>query len=139
MAHINAYLHFNGNCREAMTFYKECLGGELTMQVVGESPIADSMPPEMHKNILHAVLVKDSFALMGSDMMGPEGPIKGNTISLLLDCSSEEEVKTLFSNLSSGGEIGHPLKEEYWGATFGDVTDKFGINWLFNFDKNQKA
>jgi len=139
MAQINAYLHFNGNCREAMAFYKECLGGELTMQAVGESPMAGQMPSEMHKNILHAQLVKDGFVLLASDMMGPEVASKGSTISLLLDCRSEEEIKTLFSNLSSGGEIGHPLKEEFWGATFGDLTDKFGINWLFNFDKNQKA
>lgn len=138
MTQINAYLHFSSNCREAMTFYKECLGGELSIQAVGESPMADQMPPELQKNILHASLVKDGFVLLGSDM-GPEGAIKGNTISLLLNCSSAEEIKTFFSNLSAGGEIGHPLKEEFWGATFGDLTDKFGINWMFNFDKNQQA
>jgi PhnB protein len=56
MAQMNAYLHFNGNCREAMTFYKECLGGELNMQAVGESPMAAQMPPQIHTNILHASL-----------------------------------------------------------------------------------
>jgi len=72
---------------------------------------------------------------MASDMMGPEGSIKGNTITLCLICSSEEEIKTLFSNLSSGGENGHPLKEEFFG-TIGDLTDKFGMNWMFQFGKN---
>lgn len=139
MAQMNGYLHFNGNCREAMTFYKECLGGELVMQAVGESPMAAQMPPAMHNNILHSSLAKDGFTLMASDIMGPEGVIKGNTMSLLLDCSSAEEIQTLFTKLSSGGEVGHPLEETWWGATFGELTDKYGINWLFNFDKNQHA
>lgn len=139
MTRIDAYLHFNGNCREAMTFYKECLGGELSMQVVGESPMSKQMPPAMHENILHSRLVKNDLVLMGSDMMEPGGPVQGNTISLCLDCSSEKEIKTFFANLSAGGEIGHPLKEEFWGATFGELTDRFGINWLFSFDKNQNT
>jgi PhnB protein len=138
MTQINAYLHFNGNCREAMTFYQACLGGELRMQTAGESPMASQMSAEMHKNILHASLVKDGLALMGSDMMRSEVPIEGNTITLCLICSSKEEIHTFFSNLSSGGEIGHPLEEVFFG-TFGELTDKFGMNWMFQFDKNSQA
>ncbi len=108
------------------------------MQTVGESPMAGQMPPEMHKNILHSSLTTDSFLLLASDMMGPEGAIKGNTITLCLICSSEEEIHTFYSNLSSGGEIGHPLEEVFFG-TFGDLTDKFGMNWMFQFDKNSQA
>lgn len=139
MAQIQAYLHLNGNCREAMTFYKECLGGELVMQAVGETPMADQMPAAMHNNILHAQLTREDFVLMATDMMGPAQAIKGSTISLLLNCRSEEEVRTLFASLAVGGEVGHPLEETFWGATFGDLTDRFGVNWMFNFDKNQQA
>ncbi len=138
MAHIDAYMRFNGNCREAMTFYQECLGGELTMQTVGESPLAGQIPPEMQHHILHATLIKDRLVLLGSDMMGPEGLIKGNTISLSLSCGSEQEIHTFFSNLSSGGHVTHPLETAFWGATFGDLVDKYGTGWLFSYDTNMK-
>ena len=82
MTQINAYLTFNGNCREAMTFYKECLGGELNMQTVEGSPMEDQMPAHAKKQILHASLIKDDLVLLGSDMSRPGKLIKGNTISL---------------------------------------------------------
>jgi PhnB protein len=102
MTQINAYLHFSGNCREAMTFYQKCLGGKLALQTVGESPMASQMPAEAHKSILHSSLTNGGFALMGSDMMGPEGVKKGNTVSLTLVCGSKEETETFFSRLSAG-------------------------------------
>jgi len=68
MSHIVAYLNFNGNCRKAMNFYKERLGGELTMQTVGESPMAGQMPPEMGPLILHSSLTSGALNLMASDM-----------------------------------------------------------------------
>jgi PhnB protein len=139
MAQMSAYLHFNGNCREAMAFYKACLGGELALQAVGETPMADQMPPELHKNILHASLTNDGFVLLGSDMIGAEGVVKGNVISLCLNCGSQEEIQTCFARLASGGEIGHALEEAFWGATFGELTDKYGINWMFTYDKNSQA
>ncbi len=68
MAKINSYLTFNGNCRDAMTFYKDCLGGELSFQTIGESPLAEKMPPQMKECILHSMLITDGFVIMGSDM-----------------------------------------------------------------------
>lgn len=135
---INSYLTFNGNCREAMTFYKECLGGELFLQTIGESPMSDKMPPQMKDSILHASLIKEALVLMGSDIVGEKGLIKGNSVSLMLNCSTEEEIKGCYEKLSSGGKKNHPLENTFWGALFGDITDKFGNHWLLNFDKNQK-
>ena len=135
MTHINSYLTFNGNCREAMTFYKQCLGGELVLQTVGESPMADKMPPQMKKSILHSTLTRGSLVLMGSDMVSDQGVIRGNTVSLMLNCSSEEEIKNCYSNLSNGGEATHPLENTFWGAVFGDLTDKYGNHWLLHFQK----
>ena len=132
MKQINAYLHFSGNCKEAMTFYKECLGGELTINTVGESPMAAQMP-DMKDMIMHSVLTKDSFVLMASDMMGPEGTTKGNTISLCIIGANAEELKPIFSRLSKGGKVTHELKTEFFG-TYGDLTDKFGIDWMFQAD-----
>jgi PhnB protein len=138
MTQIKAYLTFNGNCREAMSFYKECLGGELVLQTIGESPMAEKMPPQMKKYILHSTLTKGGMVLMASDMVGGKGLVKGNAVSLSIDCSSEKEVRSFYANLSAGGEATHPLEDTFWGALFGDLTDKFGNHWLFNYDKNQK-
>lgn len=139
MTQINAYLNFDGNCREAMSFYKECLGGELALQTVEGSPIEAQCPAGIKHHILHASLMKDTLILMGSDMQGPEGFVKGNTIALSLNCSSEKEIDTFFSNLSKHGKITHPLTESFWGATFGVLTDKYGIRWMLNYDKSQSA
>lgn len=140
MTQINAYINFNGNCHEVMTFYKECLGGELNMQTIEGSPIEDQCPAAIKDHILHASLSKDGLLLMGSDMQEPGGNfIKGNNIGLSLNCSSEEEINTFFLNLSAGGKVSHALTEQFWGATFGVLTDKFGIRWMLNYDKNQKA
>lgn len=137
MAEIHTYLTFSGNCREAMTFYKECLGGELTLQTIGESPLSDKMPSQMKDCILHSTLAKDSLLLMGSDMVGEQGLKKGNSVSLSLNCSSEEEIRNCYKKLSSGGKTDHPLEDTFWGALFGDLTDKFGNHWLLNYNKNQ--
>lgn len=136
MTRINSYLSFNGNCREAMNFYKECLGGELNVQTIGESPMADQLPRKMKDNILHSTLVKDELVLMGTDMVSEEGLTKGNGISLMLHCSNEEEIRNYYQKLCVGGEATHPPHDTFWGALIGDLKDKFGNNWILHFDKN---
>ncbi len=138
MTNINSYLTFSGNCREAMTFYQNCLGGELTLQTIGESPLAGKMPAQMKECILHSTLTKGALTLMASDMVPDAGLKKGNAVSLVLNCSSEEEVRTCYKKLSKGGSADHPLENTFWGALFGDLTDKYGNHWLLNFDRNKK-
>jgi PhnB protein len=135
---INSYLTFSGNCREAMTFYQECLGGELVFQTVDESPLSEKMPKKMKDCILHATLTKDTLILMGSDMVPESGLVKGNAISISINCDSEEEVKMFYKKLSKGGKADHPLEDTFWGALFGNLTDKFGNHWLLNFNRRQK-
>ena len=138
MEKINVYLGFAGKCREAMNFYKECLGGgELELQSVGESPVADQMPPGFDKEqILHSSLIKDGISIMGSDMSRGK-PINGNQVGICVVCSSPEEIESLFTKLSEGGTVDDPLKVQFWGDTFGAVTDKYGKPWMFNYSKNQ--
>ena len=136
MAQIFPYLTFNGNCRQAMTFYQECLGGELTLQSVEESPMAGDWPAAVQKNILHASLMKDHLVMLASDMGSEGGLIKGNTLSLSLNCSSNEELKTFFIHLSDGGKVTRPL-HEFFGGTIGTLTDRFGMDWIFYYNKNQ--
>lgn len=137
MTQINPYLTFGGNCREAMNFYRDVIGGELSLQTIGESPMADKMPPQMKPYILHSQLKKDGLVIMASDMVGENGLIKGNAVSLMLGCSSEQEMKICYEKLADGGSMDHPIADTFWGALFGDLTDKYGNHWLLHFD-NQK-
>lgn len=139
MAQLNVYLHFDGNCRAAMNFYKECLGGELSLQTAGESPMGEQTADEEKQKIIHSSLTNNSLVLLACDGFGPEGIIRGNTVTLCLDCSSEEEINTFFANLSAGGQVTHALKTEFWGGTFGQLTDKFGVNWMLNYSPNAQA
>ena len=135
MIQIHSYLTFSGNCWEAMTFYKACLGGELMFQTLGESSLSDKMPMKMKQCILHSTLTCNDFVLMGSDMIPEAGLVQGNAVALVLNCSTEKDIKTYFDRLSQGGIIKHPLENTFWGALFGDLTDKFGNNWLLNYNK----
>lgn len=137
MTQINTYLTFSGNCREAMNFYKACLGGELVLQTIGESPLADKMPAQMKDCIVHATLTKENLILMGSDMVGEQGLVKGNAVSLAINCSSEEEIESFYEKLSAGGNKDHALEQSFWGATFGDLTDKYGNHWLLHYEKTK--
>jgi PhnB protein len=132
MAQLNSYLTFNGNCREAMTFYKKCLGGELELQTIADSPLAKSLPQKMKKCILHATLKSDTIVIMGSDM-AQESLIKGNTVSMMLTFDSEEEIRKAYTNLSKDGNATHPLEVTFFGALFGNLTDKFGHQWMFYY------
>lgn len=132
---IHSYLTFDGNCSEAMAFYKACLGGELSLQTVGESPLSQKMPSKMKDCILHATLTKGALVLMGSDMVPPSGLLKGNAVSLSLSCNSEEDIYTCYQKLAAGGTADHPIEVSFWGALFGDLTDKYGNHWLLSYER----
>ncbi len=138
MTQINVYLTFDGNCREAMNFYKECLGGDLHLMTVGGSPAEAHCAPEMKDYIMHATLTNGGLVLMASDNIGPRKFLLGNDMSLSLNCSSEEEINTFWVKLSEGGEIQQPLQVMFWGATFGMFKDRFGKRWMLNYDKPTK-
>jgi PhnB protein len=134
MAQISPYLHFNGNCREAMTFYKGCFGGELTLMSMEESPMASQVPPEQKKNIMHSSLKGGSFQIMAADMMGPEPAKKGTNFTIAVECSSNKETDAIFEKLASGGKILHAPKEEFFGY-YGDLTDRYGFTWMLTHMK----
>ena len=118
-----------------MNFYKDCLGGELTLQTVGEMPaMAAQMPAHLKDHILHSMLVSGGITIMASDLNRTK-PVEGNTFSLCVNCETEAELNSLFSKLSAGGKVNEPIADMPWGAKFGDLTDKYGKNWMFNFQK----
>ncbi|HEY6899201.1 MAG TPA: VOC family protein [Puia sp.] len=131
-----AYLQFSGQCREALNFYQECLGGDIYLQKVAESPMAAQMPSEAGANILHGTLTKDgTVIIMGSDMMGPR--LKpGNSIALCLNCSSDDELHACFDKLAIGGQVITPVHQSFWGSTYGELTDKYGFLWMLNHSRN---
>ena len=134
MKRIDAYLFFDkNNCREAFTFYQECLGGDLFFMPVSESPAAEQFPPNMADFILHACLKKGDIMLMASDNCVGQPIVTGKNICLSLSCDSEEEVHALYAKLSAGGQASNPPKLEFWGDVFGSLTDKYGFEWMIAY------
>ena len=131
MAKMDAYLHFDGNCGEAMAFYKGCFGGELNLMTVGDSPMGKQAPANEQKKIMHAALKSGDIGIMASDNTGPSAsPIKrGSNISFSLSCANKKELDGIYSKLSAGGKADHPPKDEFFGY-YGDLTDKYGIHWM---------
>ena len=134
MKAIVTYLNFDGNCREAMKFYQRCLGGELSIMPFSEAP--GDFPKEAKDRVMHARVTKDGTALlMASDTMPGSNFVQGTNFSISIDCQSAEETDRLFNAFSENGKITMPLQDAFWGARFGMLRDKFGINWMFNFEK----
>jgi PhnB protein len=128
MARLNPYLTFNGNCRDAMNFYKDCLGGELDVMLVGDSPMANQMPPSMKEQVLHSLLKKDELEIMATDMR-PEALNEGNSVHLCLVFKTEDELKDLWDKLSAGGKVNQPISKMFFGL-IGTFEDKFGKRWI---------
>ncbi|WP_242927669.1 VOC family protein [Pontibacter vulgaris] len=142
MAAINPYLTFAGNCEEAFNFYKSVFGGEFPY--VGrfkDMPSERSIPESEANKIMHISLpISKETVLMGSDSSEAFGQVTtvGNNFSISINAENEEEAKRLFEGLSAGGNITMALNKTFWGALFGMFTDKFGINWMVNYDYEQK-
>jgi PhnB protein len=145
MTTVNIYLNFEGNCEEAFNFYKSVLGGEFSyVGRFGEMPPQEGqppLPPEMKNMIMHIGLpVSKETCLMGSDTGGEWAPsyIQGNNFSVSINADSTAEADKLFNGLSAGGKVTMPMDKTFWGAYFGMFTDKFGINWMVNYDEQPK-
>lgn len=144
MAQVNPYLMFNGNCAEAFDFYKSVFGGEFkTKTTFGDMPPAEGEPAldaDTAKRIMHMSLpISAETLLMGSDTHPRYGDTKmGGNISLSVDVKSKEEADKVFNGLAAGGEIRMPIAMTFWNAYFGMLTDKFGIEWMVNYDHPQQ-
>lgn len=146
MATVNVYLTFNGNCEEAFNFYKSVFGGEFAyVGRFGEMPPGDHtsddcppISPEDADKIMHVSLpISAETVLMGSDVGGGWGAqfMEGNNFSISINTESMEEADRLFAGMSAGGKVTMPMESTFWGAYFGTFTDKFGINWMVNYDE----
>jgi PhnB protein len=140
MAIINPYLNFKGNTEEAFNFYKSVFGGEfLTLQRFKGIPEADKLSAEEQNKIMHISLpVGNGNILMATDALESMGHtfIPGNNFTLCISANSVEEADTLFNGLSAGGRVTLPMNKSSWGAYFGMLTDKFGTQWMINYEAN---
>ncbi len=128
------YLTLGGKADEAITFYKTALGAKLeSLQRFGD--VQHDCPDAMKNWVMHAVLQLDHAVLFLSDGAPGAIPAPGGTVNIALDIDSAAQGRTTFEALSKGGTIVQPLIEAPWGATFGALQDRYGINWMFNVAK----
>lgn len=127
---LTPYLNFNGNARDAMQFYHSVLGGELTMQTFGETNMAQN--PADKDRVIHATLKNEAASIMASDTM-PDRPAKfGDNVHMSITGQDHARLSDVFNKLSAGGKIDMPLAKQFWGDTYGQLTDKFGVHWMVN-------
>lgn len=113
-----------------MKFYQKCLGGELRIQLVGETPEASILPASFNKYVLHAELRNGSVEMVGTDLVGEDGLKPGNTVALMVLCKTKKEFNTCFKKLAMGGSIIQPAKKNFWGVWFGALQDRYGNYWM---------
>ncbi|MNC40573.1 hypothetical protein D3C75_892900 [compost metagenome] len=132
---VEAYLNFNGNCREAVEYYADVFETERPkFMTFGESPQNPDYPlPEEAKDlIMHTRLVISGSTVMFSDTFPGMPFVEGNNINLSIVSDSKEELKKYWDNLKQDGVVEMELQETFWTELYGSLKDKFGINWLFN-------
>jgi PhnB protein len=132
MTSLTLYLLFDGNCRQAMEFYRSCLEGELTLTLVKDTPAQERMPESQHNKVLNARLRGSNVDISASDWLRPgRTPVRGNTVCLYLSAGSFQDLKSLFEKLSEEGDVTDPLSQQFFG-TYGALNDKFGVRWMFH-------
>ena len=135
---LNAYLHFDDNCREAFEFYRSVFGGDFAFIATFAEGPADmpTLPEHERSRIMHVSLPVGGGVLMGSDTCSAFGPppVPGNNFSISVSSDSRPETDRLFAALSDAGNVAMQPQEMFWGAYFGMCTDRFGVNWMLNYE-----
>ena len=141
MLYCTPFLLFDGNCAEAMTFYKDCLGGELTLTKTGDTPMKDQFPPEKHNKIINARLKSGNIEFSATDWHADTlQPKPGNTFSIYVSGGTYDELKVVFDKLAQGADKDErtfmELRNMPFGS-YGQFTDKYGVSWIFVGDKKE--
>ncbi|HWD94685.1 MAG TPA: VOC family protein [Verrucomicrobiae bacterium] len=130
---VQPYLYFNGNCEEAVEFYKKALGAEVQMMMrfkeSPEPPPPGMVPPNYGNKIMHVSFQVGQTVIMASDGCHQEKPVFEG-FSLALSVTTEAEADRAFNALAAGGQVKMPLAKTFWSPKFGMLTDKFGIGWM---------
>lgn len=148
MKQMQPYLFFDGNCREALTFYGKAFGVEPNIMTYGQMPPQPPSPQDAENKcaegadmeaskdrVMHGSIQSGEALLMASDKPVGGAGEKIDGFAVNIDCSSAEEQDKFFAALGEGGQVMMPLSDTFWGARFGMLTDKFGVHWMFNYAK----
>jgi PhnB protein len=131
MAGLTPYLHFPGTARDALTFYGDVFGCPVEFHTFAEFNRTDG-PADA---IAHGYLAEGPVALYGSDVSGGERPFRAEGMMLaLLGTAAPSTLRTWFSRLSEGGRVVDDLQKRPWGASDGQVIDRYGLHWLIGFE-----
>jgi PhnB protein len=133
MVHLTPFLLFDGNCAEAMKFYQACLGGELSLTRLGDTPMKDQMPAENHHRIVNAHLKSGVIEFSATDWLHPtRAPKPGNMTAMYVGGDTYDDLKPIFDKLSEGSdkELLVELRNVPFGV-YGHVTDRYGVEWFF--------
>lgn len=139
MKTINPWINFNGNAEEAFTFYKSVFGGEFTKIVRFKELATDDFPIAEHdadKLMYIALPIGGNNVLIANDVPAFMGPVNEseNRSKIVVNAESREEADQIFSGLSAGGDVEGPIGESPWGTYAGMFRDKYGIEWIVEFD-----
>jgi PhnB protein len=128
---LTPYIHFAGNAREALEFYRHALGGEVPfLNTYGESPMPSD--EDYKDKIMHARLVFDGNTLMVSDVFKGQPVSTNGNVQLSIDTGDVDQLNEVFAKMAEGGKVTMELQDTFWGARFGMLIDKFGVSWMFN-------
>lgn len=139
MARVSTYLNFMGKTEEAFNFYRSVFGGEFNsfqrMSEVPTMPGQAPLPEHEKSMVMHVELpTLGDHVLMGTDALESMGHSLsfGDNVSINLEPDTREETERLFARLGEGGKVTMQLAEMFWGGYFGSLTDRFGVQWMFN-------
>ncbi len=141
MLYLTPFLLFDGSCAEAMTFYQKCLGGELTLTKLGDTPMKAQFPPEKHNKIINGHLKSGAIEFSATDWMASPAlePKQGNMFGMFVIGGTYDELKAVFDKLAEGAN-----KEWFQGlhdmpfGSYGQFFDRYGVQWIFKGDKKNK-
>ncbi|MBN8643342.1 MAG: VOC family protein [Flavobacteriales bacterium] len=142
MALINPHINYNGNAEEAFTFYKSVFGGEFSKLVRLKDLESPEFPIDQKdaNKIMHIALPIGNNTLMANDVPESMGTVNENEnrSKIAISAESREEADKLFNGLSAGGTVEFPIQDSPWGSYFGMFRDKYGIEWMIDYDLNSK-
>lgn len=134
---VTPFLLFDGNCADAMAFYQSCLGGNLTVTRMGDTPMKEQMPLALHCKVAFAHLESGLIEFSATDWMhATRKPKQGNTVSMYLNGGNYPELRAIFDLLAVGAdpELLDDLRDLPFGS-YGHLADKFGVHWFFQGEK----
>jgi PhnB protein len=141
MINLTPFLLFEGNCAEAMEFYKACLGGELTITRVSDMPTKDHFPPDQQHKVTYAHLKSGAIEISATDWLHPtRKPRQGNTVAMYVNGGTYSQLRDIFDKLAAGADrtLLDDLQDMPFG-TYGHLADKYGVHWFFQGERRREA